>query len=99
MDKEFKKFLNKEIQEMLRHKWIESERAGRDLGQEAIQDWIKRFGKSFRGKYCKDDLMGIIKDIENVSRKVKDKGMRNRLNVIKRKADGLAKLMDKENGK
>lgn len=26
-----------------RHKWIESERAGRDLGMSAVEDWLQRF--------------------------------------------------------
>ena len=29
-------------QEALRHKWIESEKAGRDLGQEAIRAWVRQ---------------------------------------------------------
>jgi len=34
--------------EIRRHKWLESEKAGRDLGIEAIQDWICRFAASWR---------------------------------------------------
>ena len=37
-----------QIQEMERYKWIESEKAGRDLGEECLLDWIKRHGASFR---------------------------------------------------
>jgi hypothetical protein len=29
-------------QEALRHKWIESEKAGRDLGEDAIRNWVKQ---------------------------------------------------------
>jgi len=29
------------------HRWIESEKAGRDLGKFAEYDWINRFGKIF----------------------------------------------------
>lgn len=32
---------------MDRHKWIESERAGRDLGNDAAHDWIDRFWKGW----------------------------------------------------
>lgn len=31
-----------------KHKWIESEKAGRDLKNEAIEDWINKFGSKFR---------------------------------------------------
>lgn len=33
-----------------KHKWIESEKAGRDLGDQAIHDWSRRF---FR-RWCRD---------------------------------------------
>lgn len=29
-----------QLEEMDRHKWIESEKAGRDLGEEALLEWI-----------------------------------------------------------
>jgi len=29
------------------HKWVESEKAGRDLGKYAEYDWIMRYGKIF----------------------------------------------------
>lgn len=38
-------------EEMLRHKWIESEKAHRDLGNEAIWDWINKYAASFRDWY------------------------------------------------
>ncbi len=41
-------FLKAEIEEMKKHKWIESEKAGRDLGRSAIQDWIKKYAVIFR---------------------------------------------------
>ncbi len=34
------------IQAMLDHKWIESEKAQRDLGGAALVDWIIKFGKT-----------------------------------------------------
>ncbi|MCS7016363.1 MAG: hypothetical protein RMJ19_04875 [Gemmatales bacterium] len=33
--------------EALRHKWIESQKAGRDLGQEAIRQWYARYSWPF----------------------------------------------------
>jgi hypothetical protein len=33
------------------HKWIESERANRDLGEEALRDWIKNHAEEFRKKW------------------------------------------------
>lgn len=45
-------YMAQQCLEIERHKWIESEKAGRDLGNEAIKDWIKRFAKDFRNNYC-----------------------------------------------
>ena len=37
-----------QIEEMKKHRWIESEKAGRDLGEAAYLDWIKNHAKAFR---------------------------------------------------
>jgi len=37
-----------EINQMNRHKWLESEKARYDLGQEAYFDWIRRYAVIFR---------------------------------------------------
>jgi len=40
-------YLEHEMEEIRRHKWIESEKAGRDLGQAAVLDWIERYAGLF----------------------------------------------------
>ena len=43
----YKEFLA-EREEILRHKWIESEKAGHDIGfEKALLDWIVRFRSSW----------------------------------------------------
>jgi hypothetical protein len=38
-----------ELQEILRHKWLESEKAGRDIGFElALTDWIMKHRSKWR---------------------------------------------------
>jgi uncharacterized lipoprotein YddW (UPF0748 family) len=60
-----------QLEEIKRHKWIESEKAGRDLGQDAVIDWIERYAESFRraqrsaserkrGRGATDDLKGRL---------------------------------------
>lgn len=44
----FSQFLKDEICEMERHKWIESEKVGHDLGNKAIMEWIKKYASSYR---------------------------------------------------
>lgn len=41
-------YMRDQCQEIARHKWIESERAGRDLGDQAVRDWIARYAPTFR---------------------------------------------------
>ena len=38
-------------EEILRHKWIESEKANRDLGSEAVFDWIEKHAAKWREQY------------------------------------------------
>ena len=50
----YKEFLA-EREEILRHKWIESEKAGHDIGfEKALLDWIVRFRSSWRAKRRED---------------------------------------------
>lgn len=35
-------------EEMQKHRWIESEKHGFDLGDSAYMDWIKKYAKLFR---------------------------------------------------
>ncbi|MEJ5365937.1 MAG: hypothetical protein WHS86_12605 [Desulfosoma sp.] len=55
MDRErsltFKDYIRLQLLEIQKHKWIESEKVGRDLGQEAVFDWIERYAEAFRCHY------------------------------------------------
>ena len=42
-----KSLIQQQIKEMDRHKWIESEKAGCDLGQQAMLDWAENFMDDF----------------------------------------------------
>jgi hypothetical protein len=37
-----------ELEEILKHKWIESEKDGYDLGDQAVWDWVKKYAQEFR---------------------------------------------------
>jgi hypothetical protein len=45
---DFNGFLALQIKEIEKHRWIESERAGRDLSGIAELDWIQKHAKLFR---------------------------------------------------
>ena len=45
---EYREFLA-EREEILRHKWIESEKAGRDIGfEQALLDWVRNHREAWR---------------------------------------------------
>ena len=47
-----------EREEILKHKWIESEKAGRDIGFErALTDWIIRNVPHMKGQYSSKQLL------------------------------------------
>ena len=50
----YKEFLA-EREEILKHKWIESEKAGTDIGfEKALLDWIVKYRSSWRDKRMKE---------------------------------------------
>lgn len=51
---EMKEFMNGQIEEMMKHKWIESEKAGYDLGEEAIKDYLKNSASAYREEWNKN---------------------------------------------
>ncbi len=42
-----KEYLKLQTLEIERHKWIESEKAGKDLGMDAVIDWILKYADLF----------------------------------------------------
>ncbi len=49
-------------EEMLRHKWIESEKAGYDLGDSVMVQWIKEHGAEWRYNFNLEHLMELPED-------------------------------------
>jgi hypothetical protein len=58
---ELKRYLEVQCEEIRKHKWIESEKVGYDLGQCACIDWIKKHAASFRG-YWESRCFNLKKD-------------------------------------
>jgi hypothetical protein len=44
---DLRRYLELQDREIEKHKWIESEKAGRDLGSEAVIDWIHKYAALF----------------------------------------------------
>lgn len=52
-----------QIREILKHKWIQSEKEGRDLGEEAVEDWIQKHAAEFRAYW--DERLRDLEDRED----------------------------------
>ena len=50
---DLKDFLEVQNREIERHKWIESEKAGKDLGLDAAIDWILKYADAFSDHYIR----------------------------------------------
>lgn len=50
---QYSEFIQDEIHEIKKHKWIESEKAHCDLGNEAIFDWVDNCSKDFEDNWMK----------------------------------------------
>ena len=51
---DFENFMKSQIIEIEKHKWIESEKVGHDIGNNnAANDWIEKYSKSYRNNYLK----------------------------------------------
>lgn len=54
---DLKKHNQMQIEEMEKHKWIESEKAGYDLGEAARIDWVKKYAAKFREEHADTDKL------------------------------------------
>ncbi len=45
------RYLESQNKEIDKHKWIESEKAGTDLGTKAVIDWILKYADQFSDDY------------------------------------------------
>ena len=48
-------FIALQLREIDQHKWIESQKAGRDLGEDAVFDWVLKYAADFR-RYISEGL-------------------------------------------
>ena len=49
-------YLSIQKEEIELHKWIESEKCHRDLGREAMTDWVAKYSDKFARYWCRTHL-------------------------------------------
>jgi hypothetical protein len=57
-----KNYLNHQVEEMLKYKWIRGVEMGHDPGEHAIQEWTEKYAKKYRTEY-EQTLETIIDEI------------------------------------
>jgi hypothetical protein len=62
-----KTYLLHQKEEIEKYKWIESQKAGRDLGEQAVHDWIAKFASKYREEY-EFIFSELIKETVNYSK-------------------------------
>jgi len=50
-EKQMKKSVRAQLKEICKHKWIQSEKAGCNLGKAAVEDWIKEYAQIWRQRW------------------------------------------------
>jgi hypothetical protein len=69
----FKTFLLHQKEEIEKYKWIESQKAGHDLGEAAVRQWVEKFAKEYRETY-EDIFNELVKETaDKCKNKLKEK--------------------------
>ncbi|WDE96157.1 hypothetical protein PQO03_10570 [Lentisphaera profundi] len=50
-------FIDHQVVEMQKHKWLESEKAGADLGEQALLEWVDKYYDKFSKAYFSGKLV------------------------------------------
>jgi hypothetical protein len=48
---DMKSYCHRQIDEAKKYKWIQSQKAGHDLGDDAVNEWVVKFAAEFRKEY------------------------------------------------
>ena len=67
-----KKYLEAQQKLIQKEKWIASEKAGKDLGDEYIHVWIKKYAKKFRQDYVLEDLKEALTELNEIQKNVNE---------------------------
>ena len=99
----YKKYLETQKKDMEKYKWLESEKAGRNLGEVAILDWIKKYAKPYRKKWVMHDLELALRELKIIKRKAKTsrkgkKFLRFILDILEKTEEALELLETNGNG-
>jgi hypothetical protein len=67
----FRKYMEKQRKAIEDYKWCESEKAGKDLGEESVKLWISKNAKRFRKDFAFDDLKESLTELKVLRASIK----------------------------
>lgn len=70
---DLKHYLIHQKEEMEKYKWIESQKAGKDLGENALREWVDKYGKKYREAYNTEYKILVEKVANECKKELKDK--------------------------
>ena len=70
---DLKHYLLHQKEEMEKYKWIKSQQAGRDLGEQALHEWVEKYGKAYREAYRQEYKEIIEKVSAECKKELKEK--------------------------
>jgi hypothetical protein len=62
----FKHFLEEQKKEMEKYKWDKGVQIGCDPGQDAIDEWIKKYAKKYRKEFALNDFKSALTELGTV---------------------------------
>jgi hypothetical protein len=65
---DLKKFLINQKIEIEKYKWVESQKANRDLGEQAVTEWVNKNAKKYREEY-EETYNALIKETADECKK------------------------------
>ena len=88
-----KEFLDSQIKAINEYKWIESQKAGKDLGDIAILQWTKDNAKLFRKTFCLKKLREAYEELQDINN-IKNKDIKQIKEDCLEKIEDVMKLLE-----
>lgn len=70
---QLKNFLLHQKEEIEKYKWIESQKAGHDLGEAAVRQWVEKFAANYRKEYEEIFNELVHETADHCKKKLKEK--------------------------
>jgi hypothetical protein len=81
---DMKLYCHRQVEEAKKYKWIESQKAGKDLGDDATREWVNKFAAQFRKDYDKQYAAMVTYVIQETLKEMKKADLHLDDDVVKK---------------